>query len=471
MKQKLKILGGVLIGFVIVSAASLFSIESYTARSDFCGTSCHIMKEPYLSWQNSKHGEEGIACVTCHYAPGEKFTIRAKFKGLGQLFTYLSTDEKEVRKRPHVDDRSCLQAGCHTKDQYAQKVIKYTERVSFTHKIHEEKTIEGQTLHCSTCHRHNPFAQRGLAEGKHMEVSQESCFLCHFKNTEFAEGRATCSACHEIPDKPIVQLAKIENSEEISLEGAINHKTLEEKKVPCVSCHLQIVKGNGVVKQEKCLNCHDNRDSIMEQWNKKSLVHEEHVSAQTADCFNCHETIQHKNQTKDFDHLDVALADCRECHAEPHLHQRQLLAGIGGHGMEKPYPIKHFDVNVNCTGCHNEASYDEKGRKIKAATAETCVNCHTEKERVLIETWKNDVADFFIEARDIEKEALDALAAAKDQLSEATVQDALTLLKQGQENLRIVEAGGGVHNKKYSVSLIDVAIINFEDVIDMLDTN
>jgi hypothetical protein len=31
-----------------------------------------------------------------------------------------------------------------------------------------------------------------------------------------------------------------------------------------------------------------------------------------------------------------------------------------------------------------------------------------------------------------------------------------------------VDAGGGVHNKKYSASLLDVAFINFEDVIDMV---
>jgi hypothetical protein len=44
------------------------------------------------------------------------------------------------------------------------------------------------------------------------------------------------------------------------------------------------------------------------------------------------------------------------------------------------------------------------------------------------------------------------------------------LLKDGRENLRIAEAGGGVHNKKYSILLIDTAVKNFEDILKELGT-
>jgi len=271
-----------------------------------------------------------------------------------------------------------------------------------------------------------------------------------------------------LPEEPIIQLTKAVKSLEPPEDSEINHKKLKENNVPCASCHLQNVRGDGAVNQGKCLNCHENSQSIMKDWDHKLIAHQEHVTAQTADCFNCHETIQHQQGTKGFDHIDAALADCRECHAEPHLHQRQLLAGIGGYGMEKPYPIKHYEINVNCTGCHNKESHDEKGRAIKEATAESCVSCHSEKERILIKKWKNDVADFFMETRDLEKEAWEALEAAKGKLPETSYQEAMALFRNGQENLRIVDAGGGVHNKKYSASLLDVAFINFEDVIDMV---
>jgi len=43
------------------------------------------------------------------------------------------------------------------------------------------------------------------------------------------------------------------------------------------------------------------------------------------------------------------------------------------------------------------------------------------------------------------------------------------MLKEGRENLNIVKFGNGVHNKKYSIMLIDAAINRFEDMIDYLE--
>ena len=478
MKKTLSLISLGLVSAVVLIGITVYSVESYTARSDFCGTSCHIMKKPYVSWQNSKHGQEDIACVECHYAPGEKYSLNAKFKGLGQLFTYLSTDDKEVRKRTHVDDRSCLQSECHIREKFEEKKLQFTEGVSFTHKVHNEKKIPGQTLHCSSCHNHNKFVATEQAEEKHMEVAQESCFLCHFKDMPFAEERAECSMCHEIPNESFMVLASMQNSAgnsestkstEIDTdEKLLNHQSLEEKKVPCVSCHLQIVRGTGEVKQSKCLNCHGNQEKIMADWDEKRDAHKNHVTTQTADCFNCHDTIQHKTAPKSFNHIDAALADCRVCHAEPHLFQRQLLSGTGGHGIDEPYPIKHYDVNLNCTGCHTHEALNKKGIPIKQANGDVCVDCHSEKEKASLEKWKSDIDDFLVEARELEAETLESIESYSGNDSDSTFKEAKAMLKNGQENLRIVNGGGGVHNKKFSVYLIDVAIENFEDATDML---
>ena len=42
------------------------------------------------------------------------------------------------------------------------------------------------------------------------------------------------------------------------------------------------------------------------------------------------------------------------------------------------------------------------------------------------------------------------------------------MLRKGQKNLRLIEYGGGVHNYKYSIVLLDDAMNNFEDLIDLL---
>jgi hypothetical protein len=47
--------------------------------------------------------------------------------------------------------------------------------------------------------------------------------------------------------------------------------------------------------------------------------------------------------------------------------------------------------------------------------------------------------------------------------------EAKTMLEKGREFLQIVEFGGGVHNQKYSVMLLDEAFGNFADAIDLLN--
>ncbi len=69
----------------------------------------------------------------------------------------------------------------------------------------------------------------------------------------------------------------------------------------------------------------------------------------------------------------------------------------------------------------------------------------------------------------MEQEALEALAEHKTKLSTDKLAKAHDMLKQGREDLHIVEFGNGVHNKKYSIMLIDAAIIRFEDMIDYLE--
>ena len=43
-------------------------------------------------------------------------------------------------------------------------------------------------------------------------------------------------------------------------------------------------------------------------------------------------------------------------------------------------------------------------------------------------------------------------------------------MADGREMLDIVRFGNGVHNKKYAINILDGAIGNFEDVIDLLES-
>ena len=218
MKKAILLLIIVLIIVVAIILAGLISADYYTAKSDFCG-SCHVMKNYYSSWKNSEHGKKDIACVVCHYAAKDKHDDNIQFKGLRRLLMYFPSRGRTARMPTRVSDSSCITSECHPKDKFLTKKIKFTEKISYVHKTHEDEKIEGQKLHCSTCH------QNVTAE-KHFEATKEICFLCHFKNTKFNEGRARCSLCHEIPAK---QLQK-QKEEAKSDEKSITHDTLKKQR-------------------------------------------------------------------------------------------------------------------------------------------------------------------------------------------------------------------------------------------------
>ncbi len=438
----------IILGLIcILVIAGIVGSEWYTSQPDFCG-SCHIMKKSYISWGTSKH--RLVKCVDCHYPPGKSHTVKAKFKGLGQLFTYFATKEKEVRKESKVLDESCMTSACHPKQKLKENTLKFKERVLYIHKTHFDKTIEGQTLHCDTCHSH-------VKADTHFEVSKEICFLCHFKNAKFNEGRSKCSLCHEIPTKSLQKQKENAGPD----EKPVTHQSLEKAKVPCQSCHYELIRGTGEIKKEECANCHDSPETL-EKAEFKRLMHLAHVAQQNAKCFDCHRPIQHKK----IEFLDPVRESCFICHPDHHVFQKILLIGDKRKDVMSAPGLMH-NVKTNCIGCHVETKFI-KGEKVLLGSVERCASCHTEKYAGMVKEWKEKTKEEIKNAREIAKETKDAINKAKGKVSKEKLEKAMAMLKAGQENLRIVEYGGGVHNKKYSVMLLDSAMDNFEDAIDLL---
>ncbi len=454
MKKKIFLIILALIG--VLAVLSIMGSNYYASQPEFCG-SCHMMKNYYDSWKSSKHGEEDIACLACHYAPETMYDIDANFKGLREFFTYFSFGGGEIRMPRKIRDLSCMTSDCHPKEKFLDKKIDFTEKVPFIHKTHEEKTIEGQKLHCDTCHQH-------LTLKKHFEVSSKVCFLCHFKNTNFNEGRAKCSLCHEIPTRSL-QSQKKESDPD---EKPITHQSLERKGVSCQSCHYEIIQGKGDVKKQKCFSCHDYSFEVAKKAGEKKLMHTEHVAGQhiagqLARCFDCHEPIQHKAT----EFLDLVISNCKACHPDHHRYQRILLTGEGGKGVPVT-PSLMLSVNTNCFGCHKEERI-LNGEPVAHGTGKACVACHKEKHEKMAKNWKETTDEELKGAKEIEKEALTAIENAKGKVPEEKLKEAAAIIKEGQGNLVIVEHGGGVHNQKYSVKLLDQAMNRFEDAIDLLN--
>lgn len=446
-----KIILTVLTVVVLIAVSGIVGSEYYTSQPKFCG-SCHIMKSYYKSWGKSKHGEKNIACVDCHYAPGEHITLKAKFKGLGQLFSYLSEEDKEVRKATIVSDSSCMTSACHPRETFYTQKVKFTERVPFVHKTHEDKTIEGQELHCDTCHQH-------VRGEKHFEVPRLACYLCHFKNTEFNKERSKCSLCHEIPTKPLQRQKEIGGKPD---DNPVTHQSLEKAKVPCESCHYQLVHGRGEVIKKDCFDCHQYSSDMLKKAEDRKLMHREHVAGQNANCFDCHQPMDHKER----EFLDTVRLNCSICHPDHHKYQKILLVGDKLQDVTQS-PSLMYTVKTTCIGCHSDARLIN-GEKVFQGSAKTCVACHTDKHDDMVKDWQDKTKEELQYATEMAKEAEAAIGKAKGKMPEEKMKEVLAMFEKGKKYLRIVEYGGGVHNQKYSVKLLDIAMNNFEDLIDML---
>jgi len=437
--------------FIVIAAAGLLTAEYYTSRPSACGT-CHIMRPYFNSWEKSTHGEEDVACVDCHYPPGERHSLQSKFRGLGQLFTYIGTKGVNVRKSARVSDLSCTTSECHPPEKFMDKKLKFTEKIPYVHRTHMDKSIEGQTLHCDTCHQH-------VRKERHFEVPKVACYLCHFKEAAFNEGRAKCSLCHEIPTASL-QKQKKNNAD--SDEKPITHQSLEEADIPCRSCHYELVQGKGEIKVEDCFDCHEYSGDLVEKAGNMRLMHEEHVAMQNANCFECHRPIQHR----EIEFMDPVREACTICHPDHHGYQKQILIGDKRKDvMEAPGLM--YDVKTNCVGCHVDEGF-VKGEKVLHGSSRACVACHTTRYETMVKEWREKTGEEIAYAREIEKEAIGAIKNAGRNIEKDRIEKAMTMLEEGRENLRIVEYGGGIHNMKYAVILLDAAMNKFEDAMDLL---
>lgn len=479
-------------------AGAWYAQEKYTSRSEFCGGTCHTMTEQYLAWQNDRHhasknpqGKQAD-CVTCHFLPGEKNGFKAKMEGLRHLAAYLYNPDAPLPIRPKVPSGSCLQSGCHAQAELEARDIQFTEKVRFNHKPHlGDKALAGQELACDTCHF------KVTAE-KHFEVPTEICALCHLKKQsptieqagtelvmidgnpveritfedrpaiDFNSGLSRCSTCHTIPTRSLQGQLSAEDSN----VKPITHQTIQAAGVACESCHFDVVEGHGEVEtgnvvSNGCLTCHNRSAALMAKATDGKLMHDAHVTPRTADCFDCHTVIEHKNRT---DHLDAVRQDCALCHQDEHLNQKILLSGTPVAEDIQATPHLMFKVNTNCMACHLKKEVSQ-GHIVRKGAPETCVACHTPEHAGMLADWRKQLETELAAATEIELEADAALAAARQSgIGQDILSQAEGMIAAGKRYLEIVRVGNGVHNKKYAITILDQAFVSFEETIDLLDS-
>jgi len=262
-KRKVFLVIGVLaVLFVLFMASAIYVAE----RPAFCNT-CHNMKPYYKGWQESPHKD--VSCLDCHYEPTLGAHLKGKIDGLMQVIEYITGrySDKPVAK---INDTSCLREGCHDKQDLKNTAVMFKDKVSFTHKTHWRDFDElgkGVHLRCTTCHMWLTF-------DKHIDVDENTCLVCHFKNVSVEKITHQCLTCH----------TEISQNDE--------HKEYVEEGMHCADCHTTIKTTNAPVLEQMCYFCHADPEKLA-KIGDRDLMHQSHVTKNNADCINCHEFIKH----------------------------------------------------------------------------------------------------------------------------------------------------------------------------------
>jgi hypothetical protein len=367
-----------------LALVALGGAARYSESPTFC-RSCHIMEPYWQAWHASKHN--GVACVECHYPPAAPKTILwKKFQALSQVAKYV-TRTYSSKPFAEVDDASCMRSGCHSTRLLEGRII--TKRgIVFDHRPHLTQLRLGKQLRCTSCHSQ-------VMVGKHIEVTYDTCFLCHFKGR--GEGRdlkplGGCTGCHQMP------------TQDFMLKGMkFNHKDyVAQRHLNCQDCHVNLVHGKGDVSQDRCFTCHNQPEKIA-RFNDTAFMHENHVTKHHVACFHCHDQIRHGFDTGNADQAlgkpgeeqtptepgenaknqpqNMSL-DCAYCHQKMHTGQLEMFSGqaqsLGLPVMPSPMRL----ANVDCQGCHYkekaDAAQEFHGKTYKASD-QACVKCHGPK--------------------------------------------------------------------------------------------
>lgn len=431
-KKWLIFLGGAAGVFLIIL---LLSIE-LTSHSKFCAT-CHYMKPFFKSWETSSHSK--VECSVCHYPPGGgiRSKLRKKIEGLVMVGRYWTKLYVKSKPWAEIRDESCLRQGCHDKRILEGKVM--FKNVAFDHKVHFTDLKRGKKLQCTSCHSQ-------IVQGEHITVTESSCFICHFKESEHYPGISDCAHCHHKEDLISEKTSRY------------NHSLVFSNGFDCTKCHSHVIMGDGEVPRENCYKCHWETERL-EKYEDTDLMHTTHIYSNKIECNQCHMEIQHKI-IKDI----TTIADCQTCHTDYHKSQKILFMGEGGKGVPHPLPNIMLEKGLSCKGCH--IFHEESGgRVIKSETfiskAQACESCHGKGFARIMRDWEISTEKKVGEMRRIYFRAQQEVQRSKS----STKNKAKMLLDDAAFNIDIVDRGKGVHNVEYSQALLKAS---FDKVVEAL---
>ena len=383
----------------------------------FCGT-CHNMTVYVDSLKNSTH--KNVPCLACHYKPGFWNHLVGKWQDGQVSLVYFVTGKVITRPHAEIDDLSCLQSGCHKREDLNKEIV--FKNVIFNHVQHLDKLKRDMQLRCTTCHSQ-------IVQGTHITVTEENCFICHFQKGKGQKDYFTgCNSCH------------FEARGDIKVDSFnFNHKKFVKRGVKCETCHTNVVTGDGHVKENACLQCHNKRE-ILDAKYTQEFLHKNHVTDHKVECFLCHTSIKHgvvkaHSVMGDF-------GECAKCH-KAGIHEASLSMYLGkGAKLTKGMPDRKALLNMDCSVCH------KPGTSFTSAQ-NACKECHGSFTDGMVERWKKLV---ITKQDDLQKDITGFHEAAKQGDKASTPSG--KVLDQVLQNQELIKKGNTVHNILYGLNII-----------------
>jgi predicted CXXCH cytochrome family protein len=412
-----------LVGLAVIVILSFIGLQ-YSAKPEFC-TLCHYMDPYYASWKNSSHNM--VPCVECHYDPGVEKEFKGKFQALTSVVQYFTGTYGRGRPWVEISDASCLREGCHSRRILSGKVN--FGNILFDHTPHLLEMRRGMRLRCTSCHSQ-------IVQGEHMTVTTSTCFLCHFKRVPGEKTLDDCNICHGAPSSPVQYLGV-----------KFDHTDAIKRGVTCLSCHMNVIQGNGEVSKDRCFSCHTEPEKL-EKFNDALLMHDNHVTKHKVDCLRCHDQIRHQMPEA----AQSVEMECTSCHPNHHQAQKELYLGMGGHGVNlMPDPM--FLIRVSCTSCHIYHKGNPYQGSTAYATPAACMSCHGTQYGKMLDQWQSQMKQNLSIILPSLDEAQRRLSGVKG--DGADLQEAKRDLNQAADNINLVRYGKGVHNIRYAANLLE----------------
>jgi nitrate/TMAO reductase-like tetraheme cytochrome c subunit len=411
----------VVVVLIVLAAISVGGAEYYTSQPTFCG-SCHIMDPYYESWHEDIHGGKlGIKCVDCHYAPGEKFTFHAKFKGLSQAVSYFSGRAGASRPRAHVSNESCLRSGCHGDHKFMDEPLQIGDTRVEDRWIGDRKIEVTRAPTVTYYHKKHLEVEDRLKENAKEIIALRDRLEAELPADLFDQIREIAVSVEPTPERRL-KMAKLftETGDSEKLDAALQLMTLEHAKLRlkqlaglnCAACHTYDASGMNHLRVEHttCFTCHFTNEAFNQNTSeclkchdppmRPIMVHEASLvptSREAAPVMMNHEDIIARGMKCESCHLDVvqgtSSVSARECaHCHDQARYTRDFATRTTETVQEYHQIHVAEQRARCPDCHSsvtheliEPSHVATSANFLEPVVNDCQHCHPDHHREQVE--------------------------------------------------------------------------------------